>query len=396
MALPNDALVNYVFPNNQEVWWNILIVVYPYITGLIAGAFVVSALSHVMKVKEFKRIENFALIMSLCFGLFAGVPLLFHLGQPQRAFTIFFTPHLSSAMSVFGYVYASYMFLLVIEIWLIYRPFFIRRYNETSGLQQKIWYVLTLGVTEYDPRSAALDHRLTVILAGIGIPWAFLLHGYVGFLLAASKAIAWWATPMMPLIFLASAVVSGMAMLFVVYTIIHWWRKSPYDYKMMKVFISYLWGIFALAFAIEMLDVLYIKYEDAHHWSLVGPLIAGPLYNPYIIGQIVICSFVPLFVLGYAVIADVRPGVLLYLSNIGCWLLALQVLLMRYNTVVGGQLISKSERGFTEYHWEFFGREGLLVCILIMIAPFVTYYLLSRVIPIFEEDITKKEERVAG
>ena len=52
MALPNDAVVNYVFPNNHEVWWTILIVIYPYITGLIAGAFVVSALSHVARVKS--------------------------------------------------------------------------------------------------------------------------------------------------------------------------------------------------------------------------------------------------------------------------------------------------------------------------------------------------------
>ena len=36
--LPNNALVNFIFPNNEEVWWSLMIVIYPYLTGLIAGA----------------------------------------------------------------------------------------------------------------------------------------------------------------------------------------------------------------------------------------------------------------------------------------------------------------------------------------------------------------------
>ena len=115
MEPPNEAIVNYIFPNDHEVWWSILIAVYPYITGLIAGAFVVSGLYKLFGVKEFKPIANFALVSAFCFGSFAPVPLLFHLGQPQRAFEIYFTPHLTSAMSVFGYVYSGYMMLLMIE-----------------------------------------------------------------------------------------------------------------------------------------------------------------------------------------------------------------------------------------------------------------------------------------
>ena len=137
MELPHGALVNYIFPNNEIVWWSILIVIYPYITGLIAGAFVVSGLSHVFKIREFKPIANFALIAAFSFGLFAAVPLLFHLGQPQRAFEIYFTPHLTSAMSIFGYIYTSYLILLMLEIWLIYRPHFIQRFNAPREFKGK-------------------------------------------------------------------------------------------------------------------------------------------------------------------------------------------------------------------------------------------------------------------
>lgn len=391
MELPNDALVNYIFPNNAKVWWSILIAVYPYITGLIAGAFVVSALSHVFKVREFKPIANFALIVAFCFGLFAATPLLFHLGQPQRAYEIYVTPHLTSAMSVFGYVYTSYLILLMLEIWLIYRPHFIRKANETKGFEQRIWYVLTLGVTTYHPDSAKIDQKFAVFLAGIGIPWAFLLHGYVGFVFGSVKAIDWWASALQPVIFLLSAIVSGMAMLIVMYTFIKWRSRAPYDYPMIKKFVVYLWSVFLLAFALEMLEVLVARYEQGHHWSIIEPLLNGPLYGSYIIAQVLILSVIPLFVLGYVALSSVRGKTMLYLANLGAFMLVLQVLFMRFNVVVGGQLISKSERGFVHYHWEIFSREGILVCALILAAPFVAYYVISRFIPVFEEPVAQTE-----
>lgn len=384
MELPHGALVNYIFPNNEIVWWSILIVIYPYITGLIAGAFVVSGLSHVFKIKEFKPIANFALIAAFSFGLFAAVPLLFHLGQPQRAFEIYFTPHLTSAMSIFGYIYTSYLILLILEIWLIYRPHFIQRFNATTGVQRKIWYLLTLGVTTYHQDSTKIDQKLILFLAGIGIPWAFVLHGYVGFVFGSVKAIAWWASPLQPVIFLLSAIVSGMAMLMVIYVFVKWWSKEPYDYPMIRKFIAFLWGIFILAFVLEILEVLFARYESGHHWAIIEPLLNGPLFGSYVITQVLVLSLIPVVLLGYAVLSSISDKKMLYLANLGSFMLVLQVLFMRFNVVVGGQLISKSERGFVDYHWELFGKEGILVSATILAAPFVTFYIISRFIPIFK------------
>ena len=384
MDLPHGALVNYIFPNNEIVWWSILIVIYPYITGLIAGAFVVSGFSHVFKIKEFKPIANFALIAAFSFGLFAAVPLLFHLGQPQRAFEIYFTPHLTSAMSIFGYIYSSYLILLMLEIWLIYRPYFIQQANSTTGLQRKIWYILTLGVTTYHQDSAKIDQKLILFLAGIGIPWAFVLHGYVGFVFGSVKAIAWWASPLQPVVFLLSAIVSGMAMLMVMYTFVKWRSKTPYDYPMIKKFIAFLWGIFILAFVLEILEVLFARYESGHHWAIIEPLLNGPLFSSYVITQVLVLSVIPVILLGYVALSRIKEKKMLYLANLGSFMLVLQVLFMRFNVVVGGQLISKSERGFVDYHWEIFGGEGVLISATILAAPFVTFYLISRFIPIFE------------
>jgi Ni/Fe-hydrogenase subunit HybB-like protein len=385
MDLPNDALVNFIFPNNAHIVWSLMIVIYPFITGLIAGAFVVSTLSHVMKIKDFDPLANFALIAAFCFGLFAGIPLLVHLGQPQRAFNIFFTPHTTSAMSVFGYVYGGYMILLVIEIWFVYREFFVRMANETRGLMRLLWRILCLGVTTYHPESRKVDRKFIYFLALIGIPWAFLLHGYVGFIFGSVKAIPWWATALQPIIFLSSAVVSGMAMVLIMYIFIKWRNQTHYDYIMIKKFAAIMWGIFIVDWGLEMLELVHVWYRNDFDWTQIQPLITGPLFTSYVMFQIILFSAIPTIILAFVVLSKITGKVMMYLAIFASILLVLQVLFMRFNVVVGGQMISKSGRGYVDFHWELFSKEGMLAAMLILAAPFAVYYLISRVLPVFEE-----------
>jgi Ni/Fe-hydrogenase subunit HybB-like protein len=384
--LPAGALNNFVFPNNVHIDWSLMIVIYPYITGLVAGAFVVNALYHVFKVKEFEPIARFALVASFCFGLFAALPLLVHLGQPQRAFNIFFTPHTTSAMSIFGYIYSSYMILVMVELWLVYRRYFIEKAQTTRGMQRLIWKALTLGVTHTSPGALRLDHGLIALLAGIGIPWAFTLHGYVGFIFGSVKANAWWATPLQPIIFLMSAIVSGIAVLVLMYSFVRWRSGKPLNCDTIRRLADYLWGLFILDVTFETLEVVYMFYEHGHHWAVVGPLIAGKLFGSYVIAQFAILSVVPLLLLGYVVLSEVAGKRLLLLTNIAALCVVLQVLVMRFNVVIGGQLISKSDRGYVDFHFEWFAREGVVPAFVILAAPFVTYWILSKFLPIFEDD----------
>lgn len=385
--LPQGALNNYYFPNNVHIDWSLMIVIYPYITGLVAGAFVVSALYHVFKVKEFETFARFALVASFCFGLFAALPLLVHLGQPQRAFNIFFTPHTTSAMSIFGYVYAGYMILVMLELWLVYRKFFIDKTHSTRGWQRLIWKVLALGVTETSPGALRLDHGLISLFAGIGIPWAFVLHGYVGFIFGSVKANAWWASPLMPIIFLMSAIVSGIAMLMLMYSFIRWRTGLPYDFAAMRRLMDYLWGLFMLDVTFESLEIVYMFYEHGHHWAVVGPLVMGKLFGSYAIGQMLIFSGLPLLLLGYIILFDVTDRRFVKIANFASLCVVLQVLFMRFNVVIGGQMISKSDRGYVDFHFEWFAKEGMVPALIILAAPFVTYFILSRFLPIFSDDV---------
>ena len=252
----------FVFPNELHITWTVMIVMYPYITGMVAGAFIVSSFYHVFQMEKLKSIAKFALVSSFAFLCFATVPLLNHFGSPQRAFNIMLTPNFSSAMSGFGFVYSFYMLIVVLEIWFCYRDEFIARYNSSTGFFKSVLYIVLLGDTKQNSKTIEFDHKLVTILAGIGIPVACVLHGYVGFLFGSIKANLWWSTPLMFIIFIFSAIVSGLAVLIFLYLSVHWKRRYKIDQDSIDLMSKWLWGFMIIAVTLEMMELLSISYEQ--------------------------------------------------------------------------------------------------------------------------------------
>ncbi|MCK5194829.1 MAG: polysulfide reductase NrfD, partial [Desulfobulbaceae bacterium] len=196
------ALTNYVFPNDLHVHWSLMIVLYPYITGIVAGAFIVSSMYHVFKIEALKPIARFSLVFALAFLACATMPLLNHLTQPFRALNMMLTPNPSSAMAGFGYIYSAYAIVLILEIIFIYRETLVKAKAKASGGMKTLYTILTIGSDNVSEKALALDHKIISFLAAIGIPMACVLHGYVGFIFGGVKANPLWATPLMPVIFL--------------------------------------------------------------------------------------------------------------------------------------------------------------------------------------------------
>ena len=212
--------------------WGFLIVLYPYITGLVAGAFIMASLVRVFKVRELEPVYRLAMLTALSFLLCATLPLLFHLGHPERCFEIMMTPHFSSPMAMFGFVYAWYlMAVLLLELWFDYRQDLVVWSRKTPGLKGLIYRLFTVGVTDVSPKAIALDNKLGWILSVVGIPPAFLLHGYVGFIFGSIKANPWWGNVLMPIIFILSAVVSGIALCVFNYMVLSWVRRRTVDMR---------------------------------------------------------------------------------------------------------------------------------------------------------------------
>ncbi|MFH0982763.1 MAG: NrfD/PsrC family molybdoenzyme membrane anchor subunit [Planctomycetota bacterium] len=377
----------FLFPNDLHILWGLMIVMYPYTTGLVAGAFILASLYHVFQRNELRPIGRLSLVASLGFLLSAPLTLLLHLGHPERAFNIMVTTNVSSAMAMFGFIYAAYLALLVFEIWLVHRGDIIMLASRSRGVVRTFYKCLALGVYDISEEAKRVDHRVLVVLAAVGIPAASLLHGYVGFIFGAVKANPWWSTPLMPIIFLCSAIVSGIAMVVILYQIGMRFSGRRIDPPCMQSLARWLWLFVILSVTLELLEIMTLAYERADEWMVIGPLLGDQLAFSFIGIQLVLGAMVPIILLGIVVLMS--PFLTDQIRNTLCFvaslLLLLQVFAMRWNVVIGGQIFSKSMRGFRESHVPgLFEKEGVLLAVIIFLLPLVFIGLFNRVLPVFE------------
>ncbi len=377
--------IGFIYPNESDMAWTQLIVIYPYITGLVAGAFVVSSLHHVFNIKSFAPISRFALLTALSFMIFAPSPLLFHLGQPTRAFNALITPHWTSAMAAFGYVAGFYVSLLLLETWFAFREDIVALSKARTGIMGKIYGWLTLGSDDVSPRALAIDHKIARILAMIGIPAACGLHGYVGFIFGSLKTREWWSSDLMPVIFLLSAVGSGVGLLIVLYVIVSKFRKTLLPDETMRGLLYVLFTAITVVMVIEGLELLEIFYKGREGVETVKALITGPIWAGMSI-QWAMSIFV-LAVTSALLVYDVHGKRLvnwLFMSGLA---MMIGVLAMRWNVVIGGQELSKTMKGLLTYYPEMFGRESLFVVGIITICPYITLWLVTKLLPPWNEKI---------
>ena len=151
-----SGVEGYMYPNEITLYWSVLIVLYPFITGLVAGAFILASLERIFNVEAVKPTYRLALLTALAFLLVAPLPLQLHLGHPERSPEMYFTPHATSAMAMFGFVYLWYlMAVLVLEIWLDYRRDIVLLSQTTTGWKRLLYRAMTLGSDNISPRSLA-------------------------------------------------------------------------------------------------------------------------------------------------------------------------------------------------------------------------------------------------
>jgi len=400
----------FVYPN-EYIYWSIQIVMYPFMTGLVAGAFVLSSLYHVFGVKQLKEIARFSLVFSLALLPVAMMPLLLHLQQPLRGINVMMTPHFTSAIAAFGIVFTTYGMIVASEIWFVYRQFIVEQVLELRARQQRnpvqsirlgIYALLSLGAMDLSPEALHKDERAVGILAGIGIPVACFLHGYAGFIFGSVKANALWMTPLMPVIFICSAVVSGIALCMLTYIITMEIRKllskrsrksntlklpSTEELKSAEIQVvtmtsKYLVMFLVLAITLELLDLIFRGYTAVKSWDIVRRVIYEKDFTKIFIMQYGCGNLIP-FILFLMPRLTIRRAVL------GTLLVLMGVFMMRWNVVIGGQAFSSSYAGFMEYKlplWphdiETF-KEGLLGATLVLITPFVLFFGVTWILPVF-------------
>jgi Ni/Fe-hydrogenase subunit HybB-like protein len=372
----------YIYPNELELQWSVLIVLYPYITGLVAGAFILASLERVFKVEAVKPTYRLALLVALAFLLVAPLPLQLHLGHPERSFEMYLTPHRSSAMAMFGFVYLWYlMIVLLMEIWLDYRKDIVGWAESGTGIKRWIYRILTLGSRNVSAAALRVDDRVGYFITLIGIPSAFLLHGYVGFIFGSVKANPWWSTPLMPVVFIFSAMVSGIAAVLLLYMLTSKLRRVLIDMRCVDAIARYLLYAFIIDFGLEMLDLVHRLYEADESLRALDFMVHTRLFFSQVILQILVGTLLPIALLGLTQVVKLAEKTRKAIYAVAGSVTMISILAMRWNVVIGGQLFSKSFLGYTSYKMDFATREGLLPALVLIVLPFVILYVLVKLLP---------------
>ncbi|MBU0673486.1 MAG: polysulfide reductase NrfD [Proteobacteria bacterium] len=393
----------YVYPN-EFIYWSIQIVMYPYMTGLVAGAFVLSSLYHVFGQQDLKDMARFSLVFSLCLLPVAMMPLQFHLQQPLRGIEVMFTPHFTSAIAAFGIVFSTYAVIVMSEIWFVYRTYFVEQIgelkNDTSAagsIKRWIYIILALGASDLSDKAVAKDKKAVKILAGIGIPVAGFLHGYAGFIFGSVKANALWMSPLMPVIFIMSAVVSGIALCMLTYIIIMEWKKFQavlargkgdetvlllrgVEMDVMTKTARYLIMFLVAAISLEMLDLIFRGYTAMKSWDILRSVMFHEDFVKIFVLQYGLGNLVPFIML-------LIPGLTIRRTVIALCLVLFGVFMMRWNVVIGGQAFSLSFAGFMHYHLPIIPhnletfKEGLFGALTVAATPFVLFWGINKLLP---------------
>jgi Ni/Fe-hydrogenase subunit HybB-like protein len=376
-----------MYPNEIELQWSVLIVLYPFITGLVAGAFILASLERVFNVQAVKPTYRLALLTALAFLIVAPMPLQLHLGRPERSFEMYLTPHRTSAMAMFGFVYLWYLLgVLVVEIWLEYRRDIVEMAQSSTGLKKWLYSALTLGSYNISERALAIDHKVGWIITIIGIPSAFLLHGYVGFIFGSIKANPWWSTPLMPVVFLFSAMVSGIAVVMLLYMLTCRLRRKPIDMRCVDTIAMYLFYTFVIDFTLEMVDLIHRIYESDESFRSLDFMVHTKLYFSQIVLQILLGTVTPLALLAITQLIKLPEITRKRIYSVAGVLTMVGIFAMRWNVVIGGQLFSKSFLGYTTYKMGFVTREGLLPAVALSVLPFAILWVLVKVLPPWQEE----------
>lgn len=191
----------------SRVVWGLWVAMYIYFIGLSAGAFLLSSLVYVFRIKMFEKVGKLALITALITLICALLSIWFDLGHMWRAYEVITRPHLPSSMMAWMiWLYTAYFILLSIET--------IYAFRIDSG--------------RYEGKVLKSYQKKLRLLASFGIPLAIAFHGGVGALFGVVSSNPVWHSALTPIYFLVGAIASGSALFTMVFAF--FWSNKKGEY----------------------------------------------------------------------------------------------------------------------------------------------------------------------
>lgn len=300
---------NIIYSAPHEIPLMTNIATYFYLTGISAASFIISSLAYVFGMEKYKACGKIGALVALLVLCIAPIFLVIDLLQPLRMFHLFYMFNFKSPVTWGTILLTLYPLNCLIYLYFIF----------------------------------AENKSMMKLFGAIGIPLAVAVHGYTGFILALAKGIALWNTPLMPIYFLISAMVSGTALLIIIVVIKESFFANveiinKFFPKIKDEVIYDLAKILAVFIAIDLFiafsDVVLLFYSTPENSIVAKVLLKGPFSVMFLLGEILFGMIIPFFIF---ILPKFNKNItLLTFASI---LVLVGVWFMRYVTVVGGQYV---------------------------------------------------------
>jgi molybdopterin-containing oxidoreductase family membrane subunit len=307
------------------VSWGLYVSMYIYFIGLSAGAFLLSSVIYVFGVKRFEPIGKHALLLAILCLVVALILIDIDLGNPDRMINLMIWRNPTSVLSWEAQLFQVYLAILIVELWLLMRPDFVR-----SAPQSVFYRILTLGSSNVSEQAVARDKRIVRTLGAIGIPVALGVHGGLGAIFAVAEARPFWFSPLVPVVFVVSALASGTALLAFLLVLNNRFGSSPIDGEIVSgLGRMALWFLFADVFLVFWEYLVGFYSTNPQHSEPVRLILFGPFAWVFWGFQIGLGTVIPI-----AILAHPRLRLRAGWVGIGSFFLAAGILAVRFNIVI--------------------------------------------------------------
>lgn len=295
---------------SSTVPWGVWVAFYIFFVGNSAGAFLLSTLIYVFRMKHLEEVGRQALLVAILSMGLAGVFILLDLGRGERFWHVLKFWNTTSVLAWEVRFYVLYVALLVAELYLSIR--------QEEGSYEK-WLQ---------------------ILGAIGIPLAiFGVHGGTGALFAVIKARPYWNTALLPVVFVVSALVSGIALLILLYVLGAKERGCSPNLELIKSLSRLMAGFLLTDIGLQLFEMLVAVYSlKPEELSVLGLMVRGNLAWVFWMVQILAGTLVPLFLIFYPPLGNSLQALV-----VAAGLVLAGILGVRFNIVLPSLLVPVME-----------------------------------------------------
>jgi formate-dependent nitrite reductase membrane component NrfD len=212
--------------------WNWVVVIYLFLAGVSAGVFAISSLGYFIGKETHERIVRIGAYIAPFPVLIGTLCLIYDLERPQLFWRLFLTFQLSSVMSIGAWLLLVFTLISFLHFYIWLPEGFnllalLQRLPPRFAQMSIIKVIKSIHFPRFLGREKLLRWREWVAL--IGMLTSFCVGIYTGVLLGALVARPFWNNPILPLLFLLSAMKTGIASILLVGLVLIGFKKMKQE-----------------------------------------------------------------------------------------------------------------------------------------------------------------------